>query len=258
MQTTARLIIKALLLCLFCSVAWAEDNVKVPVLVYHRFGSSVNDGMTIRTAEFEQQLKWLKENNYTVIPLQSLIKYLRGEGPPPPAKSVVITADDGHKSVYTDMFPLIKKYNIPVTLFIYPSAISNASYAMTWDQLQQLQKTGQFDIQCHTYWHPNFKKDKKKMTPVEYQKDIDMQLNKSKLVLEKKMNTKIDALAWPFGIYDNELEQAAAKAGYSVAFSIDRHCASKSNAMMSQPRFMIVDGPGMKGFTAIMAQCHGG
>lgn len=259
MQTLMRSLIKIILLSLcFSSIAWAEDNVKVPVLCYHRFGSSVNDGMTIRTTEFESQLKWLKDNGYTVIPLQNLVRYLRGEGPPPPPKSVVITADDGHKSVFTDMYPLVKKYNIPVTLFIYPSAISNASYAMTWDQLHELQKTGQFDIQGHTFWHPNFKKEKKKLPPAEYQKFVETQLTKSKSILEKKMNTKVDVLAWPFGIYDDELENAAAKAGYLIAFSIDRRCASKSDKMMSQPRYMIVAGPGMKGFAADMSQCvHG-
>jgi peptidoglycan/xylan/chitin deacetylase (PgdA/CDA1 family) len=44
---------------------------------------------------------------------------------------VAITVDDGHLSVYTELYPLILKHRPPVTLFIYPSAISNASYALT-------------------------------------------------------------------------------------------------------------------------------
>ncbi len=106
--------------------------------------------------------------------------YILGKGPMPSHRSVVISVDDGHKSVYTDMLPLIKKYRIPVTLFLYPSAISNASYAMTWEQIKKLKKTGLFDLQSHTYWHPNFKKDKKKLNPAEYEKFVDMQLKKSK------------------------------------------------------------------------------
>ena len=62
------------------------------------------------------------------------------------------------------MLPLARKYNVPVTVFIYPSAISNAKYAMTWDQLRELKRSGLFDFQGHTYWHPNFKRDRKKMT----------------------------------------------------------------------------------------------
>jgi peptidoglycan/xylan/chitin deacetylase (PgdA/CDA1 family) len=245
----------ALLAMCFCGeVAAADDQASVPVLVYHRFGPSVADSMTVTTAVFESQLKWLKANQYTVIPLRTLVNYLRGDGPPPPPKSVVITADDAHKTVYTEMLPLVRRYGIPVTLFIYPSCISNphAPYAMTWDQLKELQTTGLFDFQSHTFWHPNFKKDRKKLKPAEYQKEVDTQLAKSKTVLEKHFGTTVDLLAWPFGIYDDELEKDAAKAGYVAAFSIDRRNAGKSEKIMAEPRYLMVNGDGTKGFAAIV------
>jgi peptidoglycan/xylan/chitin deacetylase (PgdA/CDA1 family) len=150
------------------------------------------------------------------------------------------------------MLPLVRRYGIPVTLFIYPSAVSNASYAMTWEQLQELKQTGQFDLQSHTYWHPNFKKDRKKLKPAEYQKEVDTQLSKSKTVLEKHFGTTVDLLAWPFGIYDDELEKDAAKAGYVAAFSIDRRHAGKSEKIMAEPRYLMVNGDGTKGFEAIV------
>jgi hypothetical protein len=124
---------------------------------------------------------------------------------------------------------------------------------MTWDQLKTVKQTGLFDIQGHTYWHPNFKKDKKKLKPEEYQKFVETQLKKSKLVLEKKLGTQIELLAWPFGIYDNDLENEAAKDGYIMAFSIDGRSASKAEKTMAQPRYMIVSSTGMKGFEAIAA-----
>jgi peptidoglycan/xylan/chitin deacetylase (PgdA/CDA1 family) len=234
--------ITLLVLCFCCVAAAADEPVSVPILLYHRFGPTVADSMTTKTQVFAAQLQWLKDHQYTVIPLRTLVNYLRGEGPAPPPKSVVICTDDGHKTVYSDMLPLVRKYNIPVTLFLYPSCISNASYAMPWEQVKQLQQTGLFDMQGHTFWHPNFKKDKKKMTPAEFQKDLDKQLVTSKAVLEKRLGTKVDMLAWPFGIYDKELEDAAAKAGYVVAFSIDRRNASKAENMMAQPRYLMVNG----------------
>ncbi|MFZ5448027.1 MAG: polysaccharide deacetylase family protein [Thermodesulfobacteriota bacterium] len=244
--------ITLLAMCFCGPAALADDQVTVPVLVYHRFGPTVADGMTVTTKLFESHLQWLKDHQYTVIPLRTLVNYLRGEGPPPPPKSVVITADDAHKTVFSDMLPLVRKYNIPVTLFVYPSCISNASYAMTWEQLKQLQATGLFDMQSHTFWHPNFKKDKKKLKPAEYQKEVDTQLTKSKAVLEKRFGTKVDILAWPFGIYDDELEREAAKAGYVMALSIDRRNASKSEKMMAQPRYLMVNADNLKRFEAIV------
>lgn len=230
----------------------ATDNVSVPVLAYHRFGATVPDSMTVTTSSFAAQLKWLKDNGYTIIPLKTLMNYLSGQGAAPPAKSVVITADDGHKSVYTDMFPLIKKYNIPVTLFIYPSAISNASYALTWQQLQEMQKTGLFDVQSHTYWHPNFKREKKKQSPEEYQKFVDNQMLKSKATLEKKIGGTVDILAWPFGIYDEELEKDAQKAGYIEAYSIDNKSARKGDNAMAVPRYLMINAYGVKGLESIV------
>jgi peptidoglycan/xylan/chitin deacetylase (PgdA/CDA1 family) len=254
MIRTLRLLVGlvVLVVALSCLVASAADQVTVPVLCYHRFGPTVADSMTVTTKVFASQLQWLKDNHYTVIPLRTLVNYLRGQGPPPPAKSVVITADDAHKTVFTQMQALVRKYNIPVTLFIYPSCVSNASYAMTWDQLKQLQATGLFDMQCHTFWHPNFKKEKKKLKPADYQKLVDTQLRKSKAILEKKFGTTVDILAWPFGIYDDELEKDAAKAGYVAAFSIDRRNASPSEKIMAQPRYLMTNGDGLKNFEAIV------
>lgn len=254
MARTIRLLAGITLLAMcFCShAASANDQVNIPVLDYHRFGPSVADSMTVTTPVFEAQLKWLKNNNYTVIPLRTLVNYLRGEGPPPPPKSVVITSDDGHKTVHSEMLPIVRQYGIPVTLFIYPSAISNASYAMTWEQLQELQQTGLFDIQSHTYWHPNFKKEKQKLPPGDYQKLVETQLNTSKAVLEKRLGNKVDLLAWPFGIYDDSLTKEAEKAGYVAAFSIDRRHASATEAIMALPRYLMVNGDGTKGFAAII------
>jgi peptidoglycan/xylan/chitin deacetylase (PgdA/CDA1 family) len=254
-MTHAFRVLVGIILLVFCfgaAGASAAEDISIPVLNYHRFGPTVADSMTVKTSVFKAQLKWLKDNGYTVIPMRTLVNYLRGEGPPPPPKSVVITADDGHKSVYSVMFPIAKKHKIPVTLFIYPSAISNASYALTWKQLEEMQKSGLFDIQSHTYWSPNFKKEKKKLSPEAYQKFVEKQLKKSKEVLEKKMGAKVDLLAWPFGIYDDHLEKEAEKAGYVVSFSIDRRHADKSEKMSSQPRYLMVNRDGTKGFAAII------
>jgi peptidoglycan/xylan/chitin deacetylase (PgdA/CDA1 family) len=213
----------------------------------------VADSMTVTTRVFEAQLQWLKDNGYTVIPLKALVGYLRGQTPTQPQKAVVITADDGHKSVYTEMLPIVRRFGVPVTLFIYPSAISNASYALTWEQLAALKETGLVDVQSHTYWSPNFNKERKRLSAEAYRKFVDDQLIKSKSVLEKKLGGEVDLLAWPFGIYDDELERAAEKAGYIAAFSIDRRHAAPSEDMMSQPRYLMVNGDGIKGFAAIVS-----
>ncbi len=208
--------------------------------------------MTITPERFESQMKWLKDNGYTVIPLKQLVSHLQGKNVALPAKPIVITADDGWESDYTYMYPIARKYNIPITLFIYPGTISEGKHALTWDQLKELMKSGLFDVQDHTYSHPNFKQAKKHMSQDAYAKFVHRELFDSKKVLENKLGIKIDFLAWPFGIYDNYLEQQAAKAGYTMAFSIDYRHASQIYRPMAQPRYMIVDSQNTALFASIV------
>lgn len=210
----------------------------IPILLYHRFGYKVTDSMTVTIDTFESHLKYLKSNGYKIIPLRQLVDfYIKNKAPQP--NSVVIVVDDAHKTVFSNMLPLVKKYKIPVTLFVYPSAISNALYAMTWEQLRELKNTGLFDIQSHTYWHPNFDKEKKKLSPSEYDKFIDMQMKKSKEKLEKELGIRVNMLAWPFGIHNIELEKKAKHHGYIAAFSIERRHAKLSDNLMSLPRYLL-------------------
>jgi len=223
------------------SKAAEPPPLSVPILLYHRLGPTVTDDMTVTTPVVESELKLIQERGYHVIPLKTLLASYDDPSIAPPEHSVVLVADDGHRTVYTDLFPLIKRFQIPVTLFIYPSAISNASYAMTWEQLAEMKASGLVDIQGHTFWHPNFKIEKKRLTPAAYEKFTKEQLVKSKAVLEQKLGGKVDLLAWPFGIYDPELMGWAQAAGYVAAFSIDRRPVTRSENVMALPRSIVTD-----------------
>ena len=230
----------------------AADSYRVPILLYHRFGPVVADGMTIKTSVFESHMKYLHDNGYTVIPLRQLVDHVQGRGPAPRPKSVVIVEDDAHKSVYSDMLPIVRRYRYPVTVFTYPSAISNAKYAMTWNQLRELKKSGLFDIQSHTYWHPNFKRDKKKMTPEAFEKSVTIQLQKSKSKLESELGSRVDMLAWPFGIYDDHLLKKAREAGYIATLTIERRHATSADPLMKLPRYLLTNADNAKAFAQLL------
>ncbi|WP_281184484.1 polysaccharide deacetylase family protein [Trichlorobacter lovleyi] len=233
----------------FSSVA---PDVSVPILLYHRFGPTVADGMTITTPVFESHMKYLHDNGYKVIPLRQLVLWYQGKAAAPRPKSVIIVEDDAHKTVYSDMLPIIKKYRYPVTIFVYPSAISNAKYAMTWDQLRELKKTGLFDIQSHTYWHPNFKREKRKLAPAAYDKLVLEQLLKSRKKLEQEVGGPVDLLAWPFGIYDDHLLLKAKEAGFVSTFSIERRHATAREKQLILPRYLLVNADKEKAFAQLM------
>jgi peptidoglycan/xylan/chitin deacetylase (PgdA/CDA1 family) len=208
--------------------------------------------MTIRTGTFRGQLEYLREHGYQVIPLRAWIVWRLRLGPPPPARSVVITADDGHRSVFTEMLPLVREFGVPVTLFIYPSAISNAPYAMTWEQLRTLTATGLFDVQSHSYWHPNFRTEQRHLLPAEYRRLAHTQLTRSKAVLDQRLGVNVDVIAWPFGVYDEKLLQIGVDAGYRAGVTLDRRVATAGDPIMALPRFLITDAASGRRFAALL------
>lgn len=234
------------------STASSPDAVRVPILLYHRFGATVADSMTVTTPVFAAQMKYLRDNGYTVIPLRRLVDYCNGRAPAPKARSVVLTADDAHVSVFTEMLPVVREYRYPVTIFAYPSAISNASYAMTWDQLRQLKKSGLFDVQSHTYWHPNFRKERKRLTGRDFDRFTVEQFRRSRERLERELGGPVDMLAWPFGIYDDQLISRARETGYTAAFTIERHHASPRDLPMKLPRYLLVNADGVERLARIL------
>jgi len=230
----------------FCAVlaappgrAAAPTQNGAAILVYHRFGPTAGS-TTVSDAALDEQLTWLASHVW-VAPLRSVIDALHAGIASAGRPCVAITADDGHRSVYTDLYPRIRRYKLPVTLFIYPSAISNASYALTWQELTEMVGSGLVDVQSHTYWHPNFHQEKAHRSAADYRDFVAMQLSRSKQVLEARTGPPVNMLAWPYAICDDELEAAAARAGYVAGFILGNRPALPDTDMLALPRIWVSD-----------------
>jgi peptidoglycan/xylan/chitin deacetylase (PgdA/CDA1 family) len=258
-RATLRWLMGVALLCIG-ALAWGADSAvqrvepRVTILVYHRFSDSADDSMTVRMSTFEAQLRVLREHGYQIVPLREVVDWLRTPDATLPPKPVVITVDDGHRSVYEKLLPVLLRDRFMVTLFIYPSAISNASYAMTWEQLRALKQTGLVDIQSHTFWHPNFKVERRQRTPADFQQFVRMQLSKSRQRLEAQTGAQVDMLAWPFGIYDDELISLATAEGYTVGLTLDARKADRHARLLALPRFLMTDAYGAKAFALLLGE----
>ncbi|WP_061958535.1 polysaccharide deacetylase family protein [Cupriavidus pauculus] len=215
----------------------------IPILVYHRFADTVDDPMTVRLDNFRSHLRAIRHAGFRVVPLADVLVWYRGEPNALPERSVAITIDDGHRSVFEALRPMLRAMPspVPVTVFVYPSAISNASYAMTWDELISMKKDGNFSIESHTYWHPNFRSERAKRDGADYQSFVLDQFKRARTIIASKTGTPPTLLAWPFGIHDAELEGLATKAGYVAAFTIEARPVSRSESIMALPRYLITD-----------------
>ena len=213
----------------------------VAILVYHRFSDTADDSMTVRVTTFEAQLRFLKQHGYEIVPLRAIVSWLRDPAATLPRKAVALTVDDGHESVYQRLLPIAQREQLPVTLFVYPSAISNASYALTWEQLRTLRATGLFDVQSHTWWHPNFHVERRRQAPAEFERFASTQLQHSRELIESRLGGQVDMVAWPFGLYDDDLVRIASKLGYVAAFTLNAQRVRPSSPLMALPRFLMVD-----------------
>ena len=100
---------------------------------------------------------------------------------------------------------------------------------------------GLFSIESHSYWHPNFRIEKRRLAPDAYKELVDSQLIKSKKVLQQQIGSSVTMLSWPFGIYDDDLIAAAQNAGYAAAFTIERHPVRRGDNLMALPRYIVTD-----------------
>lgn len=235
---------------------------RVPILVFHRFADSVQDSMTVRTANFEAQLQVLQSLACQVIPLSAWVAWRTAqacdEAAPLPDRAVVLTADDGHRSQYEVMAPRLRERGWPVTLFIYPSAISNATYAMTWAQLRELSGDGTASVQSHTYWHPDLLRERDHMPPAAFHGFVANQLQRSRDVLEQRLGQPVTQLAWPFGRSDGTLARQAADAGYLAAFSLGNRSATADDPLYAVPRHLVVDSVDARRLAARLVAAFGG
>lgn len=245
------------LACL-CCLPWPghaqAGDAGVVILAYHRFADTAADSMTVRVTTFESQLRFLQEHGYHIVPLRDAVDWLRDPGAVLPAKPVVITVDDGHRSVYEKLLPIVLREHVPVTLFIYPSAISNAPYALTWDQLRALKRSGWFDIQSHTYWHPNFNIERRRRSAADFQRFASWQLDASRRRIEAETGAHVDMLSWPFGIVDDELMALAAQKGYIAAVTLQPRKADRHAPLLALPRFLMVDAYGPRALAHLLGE----
>jgi peptidoglycan/xylan/chitin deacetylase (PgdA/CDA1 family) len=225
------------------------------VLVYHRFSPTVADSMTTTTAVFRQQVQAMRAGGYRIVPLAELVTVVQRRAPPAQgiAGIVAITVDDGHRTVHTALFPLLRELEIPVALFIYPSAIGRASYAMTWDQLRALAENPAVEIGAHTYGHPDFRQERRRLAPAAYAQFVAMQLARPRVLLREQLGVDARFLAWPYGIHDDDLMRQAREHGYAAAFALGNRNASAADPLFALPRHMVVDAVGVRGLMGRLA-----
>jgi peptidoglycan/xylan/chitin deacetylase (PgdA/CDA1 family) len=213
-----------------------DQTAQTIIFCYHLLVDKVRyPGTEITPAAFEAQMKELKDRGITVIPMQDLLAWKRGEKNIPP-RCAVISFDDGWKSQYEVAWPIMKKFGYPFTMFIYTEGVRGGSLggggAITWEQLAEMLDNG-VDIQAHSATHqdlreghtitlasPGGKKTRTKLTGAQYEQWVQNEVVGSKQLLEQRLGIKVNCFAVPFGNYNEHVKELARNAGYEAMFTV--------------------------------------
>ncbi|HPI02893.1 MAG TPA: polysaccharide deacetylase family protein [Candidatus Goldiibacteriota bacterium] len=211
-----------------------DEESPVNILCYHRFEQRkitdpkkkvFGDIYYISPDMFEEHLKYLKENKYNVISMSEYVKIVES-GKSAPANTVVITVDDGYRSVYEKAYPLLKKYGYTATTYLYNNFLPGGKNALNVAQIKEMAADG-FEFGSHSATHPiltlkqKTKKGKKYlMDDREYLKFLETEIVGSKEYLEDKTGLVMDTIAYPYGAYSEEVIAFVKKAGYKAGFSV--------------------------------------
>lgn len=203
---------------------------KIPILCYHQFtdGASKHQMQVSRLA-FEQQMAYLADNGYLAIPLHKLREILLSEAAIPP-KSVVITIDDGYRSVYDIAFPILKKYGFKATLFLYTDFIGGSA-ALSWPQIQEMYRSGLVDMQSHTKAHNDLSFDPNNENLDEHRQRIRQELDSAHSVIGRQLSISPTILAYPFGNSSDETIKHLKARQYELAVTVQRG----SNSAFADP-----------------------
>ena len=224
-----------------------DQNAQVVIFGYHRFVNNVRRPDTEITPQaFEAQMQELKNKGIAVIPMQDFLAWRRGEKAIP-TKSAIITFDDGWRSQHEVGWPILKKFNYPVTLFIYTEGIKPGHFSggesMSWDQLAEMRDAGA-DIQGHTATHQDLRRPydkvaKKKLSPPEYEQWLENEVAGSKQTIEQKLGVKVNCFAVPYGFYNDHIKDVAMKAGYEALFTVYGQPITMRTPMNSVGRYLM-------------------
>lgn len=170
-------------------VVQGPDAVKVPILIYHHIAvSPVDSRYYVPPDTFEDEIRLLRDWEYTPITTTMLVNAIKNGAPLPP-RPIILTFDDGNEDNYTNAFPIMKKYGMTGVLYLPYDYIGRDGY-MTADQIREMAAAG-WEIGSHSLTHPNLLAVD---TPRLRAEIVDSRKN-----LEKLLGVPVLTFAYPFG-----------------------------------------------------------
>lgn len=187
----------------------------VPVLFYHHIQPLSlaqqlgHAQLTVDSDYFDKQMAYLAASGYHPLSADELAEALISHHGLP-AKSILVTFDDGYDDNYNYAFQILKKYNIAGNFMIPTGLIENNGY-MTWSQLKEMAGNPLMHIYNHTWSHASLggaAKDK-----------IEYEIATANKQLDDNLGKRVNIFTYPYGSYNQLVIDVLREHGFTAAFS---------------------------------------
>jgi peptidoglycan/xylan/chitin deacetylase (PgdA/CDA1 family) len=200
------------------------DGSFIPIIGMHAIEDHIENPIELYTGHFDKLCRVLKEYGYETITLMELLDYI-DNGNALPEKPVIITSDDGFQSVYTNAFPILKKYNYRMTVFLVTGVVgekvserktneyfeegnklgSPIRPLLVWPEIKEMYEYG-CEFQSHTVNH--------KRLGIASDEAVLYELMQSKEDIESHIGNEVLFVALPKGNYNADKTHLFVEAGY--------------------------------------------
>lgn len=190
-------------------------SIHVPILMYHYVEYVQDQGdktrISLNTTPYtlEQEIKTLSEAGYAFLTTSELVDVFDGKKTLP-QKPILLTFDDGYRDFYTDVYPILKKYNVKATQYVIAGFMDRQNHLLT-SQLKEIANDGLVEIGAHTVNHLWLKGLASKV--------VNDEVFQSKEILEKIINKPVTSFAYPFGAFDLQAIKVVEAAGFTTSTS---------------------------------------
>lgn len=180
---------------------------RVPIFTFHAVDARASV-ISFPLKLFERGMASLHLNGFRTLTLNQAIDYLQRRIPFP-ARSFVITFDDGYQSVHRQAFPILQCYGFSATVFLtvgesgkrldldsLPSLFNRSM--LTWAEIREMQRCG-IEFGAHTLTHPDLTR-----LPVNR---IQVEIVESKAIIENALGAPVPCFAYPYGRYNSSTRE---------------------------------------------------
>ena len=248
-----RIAVAVLALCLTVVTVWhlpaasvataPAEGVAVSIIMYHSIldNPSRQGDYVITPAQFESDLRYLKENGYVTVVVADLIAYVK-EGKPLPDKAVMLTFDDGYYNNYHYAHPLLTQYGMkavisPIGVWsehysAHPSERDHDNYShLTWEQLREMAQSGVWEIQNHSYDLHHIDGGQKGAAKRKGESDegyrlrLKNDLTTAQTLLTEQTGVTPTCFAYPFGAISDASQGVLEELGFAASLSCEERTA---------------------------------